>query len=103
MNTTETTETDNSFLKDMAGKIKAGAIAAATGLPGQIMNIDADGDGDTILNDKNNDGTMLSRFISRITGGGGEAEEFPENAVGSSANKYGRDKSAAPFKLKKYK
>lgn len=91
--TTETTVTDNSSLKDMANKLKAGAIAAATGPIGQMMNIDADGDGDTILNDKNNDGTMLSRFISRITGGG-EAE---------SASKYGRDKSAAPFKLKKYK
>jgi len=91
--TTETTETGNSSLKDAAGKLKATLLATSLGPMGQMMNIDADGDGDTILNDKNNDGTMLSRFISRITGGG-EAE---------SANKYGRDKSAAPFKLKKYK
>ena len=98
-NNTETTETDNSFLKDMAGKIKAGAIAAATGLPGQIMNIDADGDGDTILNDKNNDGTMLSRFMSKIMG----ADPSDAKTIVSGATKYGRDKSAAPFKLKKYK
>lgn len=96
----ETTETGNSSLKDIAGKLKAGVLAASLGPVGQMMNIDADGDGDTILNDKNNDGTMLSRFISRITGGG-EAENA--KMVASSANKYGRDKSAAPFKLKKYK
>ena len=91
---TETTETGNSSLKDAAGKVKAGILAASLGPLGGLMNIDADGDGDTVLNDKNNDGTMLTRFISRITGGGKDDD---------SATKYGRDRSAAPFKLKKYK
>ena len=99
-NNTETTETDNSSLKDIAGKAKAGLLAASLGPMGQMMNIDADGDGDTILNDKNNDGTMLTRFISRITGG---ADPSDAKTIVSGATKYGRDKSAAPFKLKKYK
>ena len=100
-NNTETTETDNSSLKDKAGKVKAALLAGSLGPLGGMMNIDADGDGDTILNDKNNDGTMLTRFISKITGVGGDAENA--KMVASSANKYGRDKSAAPFKMKKYK
>ena len=91
---TETTETGNSSLKDAAGKVKAGILAASLGPLGGLMNVDGDGDGDTILNDKNNDGTMLTRFISRITGGGEDDD---------SATKYGRDKSVAPFKMKKYK
>lgn len=51
--TTETTETDNGSLLNTAKKL------------GQRI-YDADGDGDTIFNDKNNDGTMLSRFMAKI-------------------------------------
>jgi len=96
----ETTETGNSSLMQGAKDMIAAAHAASLGPMGQMLNMDADGDGDTILNDRNNDGTMLSRFFNKITGGG-EAENA--KMVASSANKYGRDKSAAPFKLKKYK
>ena len=97
--TTETTETGNSSLKDAAGKLKATLLATSLGPMGHMMNIDADGDGDTILNDKNNDGTMLSRFMSKIMG----ADPSDAKTIVSGATKYGRDKSAAPFKLKKYK
>jgi len=94
---TETTETDNSSLmqgaKDMFNKAKATATAAALGPMGHMLNIDADGDGDTILNDKNNDGTMLTRFISKIAGG--------DNPP-TGATKYG-NRGGAPFKMKKYK
>jgi len=94
---TETTETDNSSLmqgaKDMFNKAKATATAAALGPMGHMLNMDADGDGDTILNDKNNDGTMLTRFISKIAGG--------DNPP-TGATKYG-NRGGAPFKMKKYK
>ena len=102
---TETTETDNSSLmqgaKDMFNKAKATAHAAALGPMGQLLNIDGDGDGDTVLNDKNNDGTMLTRFMSKIMGGGVDTDAA--KTIVSGATKYGRDRSAAPFKLKKYK
>jgi len=93
---TETTETDNSSLKTQGNKLLGNIKAMALGgVPGVMLNnIDADGDGDTAFNDTNNDGTMLSRFISKITSG--------DNPP-TGATKYGRDKSAAPFKLKKYK
>lgn len=96
----ETTETDNSSLmqgaKDMLNKARANAHAVALGPMGQLLNVDGDGDGDTILNDKNNDGTMLSRFMNKIT----SAVDPGKEALKTN---YGRDKSAAPFKLKKHK
>tara|TARA_R110000822_G_C15333503_1_gene494858 strand:+ start:928 stop:2073 length:1146 start_codon:yes stop_codon:yes gene_type:complete len=94
----ETTETGNSSLKDAAGKIKATLLATSLGPMGQMLNMDADGDGDTILNDKNNDGTMLSRFMNKITGG----DDKDAQMVGSGATKYGR-KGGAPFKMTKNK
>jgi len=51
--TTETTVTGNSGLLDTAKKL------------GQRI-YDADGDGDTIFNDSNKDGNMLSRFMAKI-------------------------------------
>ena len=68
---------------------------------GHLLNMDGDGDGDTVLNDKNNDGTMLTRFMSKIMGGGVDTDAA--KTIVSGATKYGRDRSAAPFKLKKYK
>ena len=92
---TETTETDNGFLKTQGNKLLGNIKAMALGgMPGVMLNnIDADGDGDTAFNDTNNDGTMLSRFISKISGG--------DNPP-TGATKYG-NRGGAPFKMKKYK
>ena len=92
---TETTETDNGFLKTQGNKLLGNIKAMAMGgMPAVMLNnIDADGDGDTAFNDTNNDGTMLSRFMSKITGG--------DNPP-TGATKYG-NRGGAPFKMKKYK
>ena len=97
---TETTETGNSFLKTEGNKLLGNIKAMGTGGMGALLlnQIDADGDGDTAFNDTNNDGTMLSRFMSKITGG----DDKDAQMVGSSATKYGR-KGGAPFKMTKNK
>jgi len=48
---------------------------------------DADGDGDTIFNDSNNDGTMLSRAFDKVTKGG-EADRQRSLARGATTGTF---------------
>ena len=67
---------------------------------GKKSMLDADGDGDTVFNDSNNDGTMFSRFITKAREGSRKSDAQAlkaKNYQQSINNKFKRDISEKGF------
>jgi len=67
---------------------------------GKKSMLDADGDGDTVFNDSNNDGTMFSRFITQAREGNKRSDAQAlksKNSQQSINNKFKKDLSQKGF------